>query len=178
MALTCDHCGSIIGDKDYITVPFDLTDDKLGNSSADDWFYYCERECSEAVRTLLENLRRAGHEGEVAGLQWGLVETPGTPGVPRTAEGEEVPAKPREPAVEPTVKIVLDGDRLRSLRLKRLLSQEKLGEAIGLKSSMQAKVSTWETGRKQPTAGELESLSEFFDIPVALLAKESGKVTV
>jgi transcriptional regulator with XRE-family HTH domain len=75
MALTCDHCGSIIGDKDYITVPFDLTEDKVGGASADDWFYYCEDECSGAVRGVLENLRQFGHRGEESGLRWTLAET-------------------------------------------------------------------------------------------------------
>lgn len=74
MALTCDNCGSIIGEAEYITVPFDLTEDKIGSHTADDWYYYCAEGCAGVVRGLLENLRQFGHKRGESGLRWALVE--------------------------------------------------------------------------------------------------------
>ncbi len=74
MAVTCDHCGKIIGEDDFISFAIDHTENKLGGCAAGDWFYYCEGECVKTVRGLLENLRLYGHEGEEkSGLRWMLV---------------------------------------------------------------------------------------------------------
>ena len=63
------------------------------------------------------------------------------------------------------------GDRIRAARLARGMSQEKLGEKLGV--SFQA-VSSWETGKFLPDFDHLPALSSALDLSIdALLADEN-----
>ncbi|MBR2664498.1 MAG: helix-turn-helix transcriptional regulator, partial [Clostridia bacterium] len=63
------------------------------------------------------------------------------------------------------------GDRIRAARLARGMSQEKLGEKLGV--SFQA-VSSWETGKFLPDSDHLPALSSALDLSIdALLADEN-----
>ncbi len=73
MALTCDNCGKIIGEDEFVSWATDHTENKVGGCSADDWFYFHEGECAKAARMMLESLRRFSHEGDESGLRWELV---------------------------------------------------------------------------------------------------------
>lgn len=65
----------------------------------------------------------------------------------------------------------LIGDRIKAARLSGGMSQEKLGEKLGV--SFQA-VSSWETGKFIPDTGHLPALSRELDLSIdALLAEEN-----
>ncbi len=66
----------------------------------------------------------------------------------------------------------LIGKRIREARQVKGLSQEQLGEMLGV--SFQA-VSTWETGKFIPDSGHLPALSEVLDLSLDALFTESDK---
>ncbi len=66
----------------------------------------------------------------------------------------------------------LIGNRIKAARLSKGMSQEKLGENLGV--SFQA-VSSWETGKYIPDSDHLPALSRELDLSIdALLAEENG----
>jgi len=60
-------------------------------------------------------------------------------------------------------------DRLITLRRERGLSQEMLGEAIGVSRQT---VSKWETGQSWPDFQRLVLLGDFFDLPLDALVRD------
>jgi len=91
MAVTCDNCGKIIGEDEFVSFATDHTENKVGGCSADDWFYFHVGECASTARGILESLRRFSHEGEASGLHWMLVETDAAPAPPKVAPEPAAP---------------------------------------------------------------------------------------
>lgn len=74
MALVCDYCGNV-ADSNRTTVAFGHNQEiALKGATAQKWFYYCDDECAEAVKVMLENLRLYAMHGEGSGLMWQLVQ--------------------------------------------------------------------------------------------------------
>lgn len=55
------------------------------------------------------------------------------------------------------------GDKLRSLRNDRKLSQLKLSKKIGVGKSI---ISLWETGKCDPTLSKLIAVAEYFSVSI------------
>jgi len=55
----------------------------------------------------------------------------------------------------------LFGDRLKELRKNKNLSQEKLGEFLGVSSNA---VYSWEVGRSQPSIEIITKLADYFNV--------------
>lgn len=55
----------------------------------------------------------------------------------------------------------LIGQKLKTLRKGRKMSQERLGEELGL---TRATISNWETGRRAPHLSELKRVCEYFGV--------------
>ncbi len=58
------------------------------------------------------------------------------------------------------------GERIRSLRERRGLSQEALAQAIGVSTNT---ISRWETATYKPSLEDLQKLAEFFDVRLSSL---------
>ena len=61
------------------------------------------------------------------------------------------------------------GERVKSLREDRDLSQRELGEAIGVRQST---ISEIERGSNNPSWSTLQSLAKFFDVQISFLLGE------
>ncbi len=61
---------------------------------------------------------------------------------------------------------IFNGERLKELIQRKGISQEKFSEEFGV--SVQT-VSYWVTGKKKPSADNLEKLSSYFDVPKVCL---------
>jgi putative transcriptional regulator len=59
--------------------------------------------------------------------------------------------------------------QIRGLRQKRGLTQEQLGELVGVDK---AQVSNWETGKRFPSAGNLAALATAFNVDIADLFRD------
>ena len=66
------------------------------------------------------------------------------------------------------------GNRVRTLRLERSLSQEKLGETLGLTFQQ---VQKYERGINRISAGRLQRIAEIFKVPVATFFGDAASNT-
>src|ERR1700687_1655044 len=64
----------------------------------------------------------------------------------------------------PDLRDVEVGRRVRALRLERGMSQEKLGDGLGLTFQQ---VQKYEKGTNRIGAGRLQRISEIFDVPIS-----------
>lgn len=64
-------------------------------------------------------------------------------------------------------------ERLKELRLKKGLSQEQLGQVIGVKKYS---VYTYEKGRSEPNISGLIALADFFDVTVDYLIGHTNEL--
>jgi len=67
------------------------------------------------------------------------------------------------------------GEKLRTLRKQRGLSQRELAEALGYVSAT-AYISDFENGRRKPTLEFALKVSEYFGVPVDVLVKDELEV--
>lgn len=75
MALVCDYCGDVTEATDRVSVAFGHNQEiALKGATAREWFYYCDDECADAVKAMLDNLRLFAMHGEGSGLVWALTE--------------------------------------------------------------------------------------------------------
>lgn len=75
MALVCDYCGDVTQTAERVSVAFGHNQEiALKGATAREWFYYCEDDCADKVKAMLDNLRLFAMHGEGAGLVWQLVE--------------------------------------------------------------------------------------------------------
>ena len=93
MALVCDYCGDVTESTKRVSVAFGHNQEiALKGATAREWFYYCEGDCADAVKAMLDNIRLFAMHGEGSGLVWQLVEQAVAP----VAEGVK-PAGAPEP---------------------------------------------------------------------------------
>lgn len=64
------------------------------------------------------------------------------------------------------------GEKLRTLRKKRNLTQEDLGNIFGLSAST---IGMYEQNRRIPDLYTLEKIADFFNVPVDYLVKSNWK---
>ena len=67
------------------------------------------------------------------------------------------------------------GQKIRALRKAKHLSQEQLGELLGLKRST---ISNYETGRRSPHIIELQRISERLGVSLEYFGIENGSETL
>lgn len=91
MALVCDYCGDVTESSERVSVAFGHNQEiALKGATAHKWFYYCEGNCADSVRAMLDNLALFALHGEGSGLMWQLVQ-------------QERAPKPKEGSVKPKV---------------------------------------------------------------------------
>lgn len=64
------------------------------------------------------------------------------------------------------------GEKIKSLRKSRSLSQRKLAEAMG---TDQRTISSWEVGRNEPTIFNCIAMADYFDITLDELCGRCNK---
>lgn len=126
MAVTCDNCGKIIGEDEFVSFATDHTENKVGGCSADDWFYFHVGECASTARGILESLRHFSHEGEASGLRWMLVETDAAPAPPKAAP--EPAASPADTTQHAPAKV--DRERNWWTKLAYILDEPRAPKAL------------------------------------------------
>lgn len=65
----------------------------------------------------------------------------------------------------------LIGERIRTLRLNRKMTQADLATAIG---QSQSSITMYETGRREPDFETLEALADVFNVPLASLVSDDS----
>ena len=67
------------------------------------------------------------------------------------------------------------GQRIRTMRLSRGMTQADLAKAIG---QSQSSITMYETGRREPDFETLEALADVFNVPLIYFVEGGGIVTV
>ena len=67
------------------------------------------------------------------------------------------------------------GQRIRTMRLSRGMTQADLAKAIG---QSQSSITMYETGRREPDFETLEALADVFNVPMIAFVDGGGSVTV
>ena len=67
------------------------------------------------------------------------------------------------------------GQRIRTMRLSRGMTQADLAKAIG---QSQSSITMYETGRREPDFETLEALADVFNVPMVSFVDDGGVVSV
>lgn len=113
MAIVCDYCGDAPeDDSKLISVAFKHNQEiALKGATASEWYFYCEGECEEAVRAMLDNLRLFAMHGEGSGLMWALTEQPKAPKPEKLKPAGKPPSAGGPKIVEKEGEVAEPGDR-------------------------------------------------------------------
>lgn len=98
MALVCDYCGDVTESTERVSVAFGHNQEiALKGATAREWFYYCEGDCADAVKAMLDNIRLFAMHGEGSGLVWQLAEQAVVPVAEAVKPAGEPPPAAQDP---------------------------------------------------------------------------------
>lgn len=119
MALVCDYCGDVTESQERVSVAFGHNQEiALKGATAQEWFYYCDGECADTVKAMLENLRLYAMHGEGSGLAWQLVEQELAPLPDEDPAARPKPVAAKAPEPEPSEDVDRDEEREREIRTR------------------------------------------------------------